>query len=327
MFRIRTLSRRAAALLSALLVPAALAAQSPSSGAAAGPPTGDAVTVGNMPIRVVLLTMGPGDAVWERFGHNAIWIQDLNTGVNLAYNYGMFDFRQENFFLNFAKGKMRYWMQGFDPSAMIDFYMRQNRSIWAQELDLTPRQAAELSAFLQWNAREENRFYRYDYFRDNCSTRVRDALDRVLGGAIRAATENTPSGATFRWHTARLIGYGAGDVPIYTGIMGGLGPAADRPISRYEETFLPMKLRDAVRRMQVRDETGGMVPLVRNERQIFAATRPPEPEAPPKWTLGYLLAGMALAGVLAVLGIRSRRSRGARAGFAALGGLWLLFAG
>jgi hypothetical protein len=328
MFRIRSLLRRAVPALPALLLSAALAAQSPSSGAAAaGPPTGGAVRVGDLPVRVVLLTMGPGDAVWERFGHNAIWVEDPNTGVNLAFNYGMFDFRQENFFLNFARGKMLYWMEGFDPARMVDFYQAQNRSVWAQELNLTPRQAAELSAFLQWNSLQQNRFYRYDYYRDNCSTRVRDAIDRVLGGAIRASSNGTASGTTYRWHTARLTGGTGGDVPIYTGLMGGLGPAADRPISRWEEMFLPMKLRDGIRALQVRDESGRTVPLVRSEREIFRASRPAEQAAPPKWTLGYLAAGVLLAAVLATLGVVSRRSGAARGGFAALGGLWLLLAG
>src|SRR5215212_1211669 len=60
-------------------------------------------------VRIYLLTMGPGDEVWEKFGHNAIWVHDPQRGADPAYNYGMFDFRQENFVLNFARGRMNYW--------------------------------------------------------------------------------------------------------------------------------------------------------------------------------------------------------------------------
>ena len=318
--RVRSRILLAALSLSAALAPAALPAQ------AGAPPL--AVDARNAPPpRVVLLTMGPGSAVWERFGHNAIWVQDPATGIDHAFNYGMFDFAQENFLANFIRGRMEYWMEPFDARRMMGFYQQQNRTIWAQELNLTPRQAVALRDFLLWNARPENRLYRYDYYRDNCSTRVRDALDRVLGGVLQAASDSAPAGTTYRWHTARLTGVGAGDVPIYTALMGGLGPAADRPISKWEEMFLPEKLRDGVRAARVRDASGRLVPLMRSERVIYEATRPAERAAPPRWTLGYLLAGVALAAVLALLAVRARRSGAARFGFSAVAALWLLFAG
>jgi hypothetical protein len=134
------------------------------------------------PPRISVVTVGPGDAVWERFGHNYIWVQDPARGIDLAYNYGMFDFGQENFFANFARGRMMYWMAALDPYLSLEHYSGQNRTIWIQELDLTAEQATALRDFLVWNERPENRNYRYDYYRDNCSTRVRDALDRAATG-------------------------------------------------------------------------------------------------------------------------------------------------
>jgi hypothetical protein len=282
---------------------------------------------GDTTLRIILLTMGPGDEVWEKFGHNALWVHDPVHGTDKAYNYGMFDFRQQNFVLNFVRGRMNYWMEGFDAYLTLDHYRMLNRSVWAQELNLSPEQAQSVRDFLEWNERPENRFYRYDYYRDNCSTRLRDVLDRILGGQLRRATARAPSGVTYRWHTRRLVGEGAGTIPIYTGIDAGLGPEADRPISKWEEMFLPMRLRDEVRALQVRGPNGQMQPLVAREQTIFTATRPPERRGPPGWLFGYLLAGLAIGGVIALLASATPRSRAARWGFSAVSALWLLFAG
>jgi hypothetical protein len=278
-------------------------------------------------LRIYLLTMGPGNEVWEKFGHNAIWVHDPASGTDQAYNYGMFDFRQKNFILNFARGRMLYWMEGFDAFVTLDHYRMLNRSVWAQELNLTPAQARAVADLMEWNQRPENRYYRYDYYRDNCSTRVRDVLDRVLGGALKAATANVPSGVTYRWHTRRLVADAAASLPIYTAINAGLGPAADRPASKWDEMFLPMRLRDEVGALKIRDAGGKLVPLVVREQTVFTADRPPERSGPPHWLLGYLLAGLAMAGAIALLARAARRSMAARVGFAVLAGLWLLAAG
>jgi hypothetical protein len=151
------------------------------------------------------MTMGPGPEVWERFGHNAIWIHDPVGGTDLAYNYGLFDFRQQGFLLRFAQGRMRYWMDGMDAERSAAAYMRRDRSLWVQELNLTGAQRAELQRFVEWNRQEQNKFYDYDYYGDNCSTRVRDALDRVLGGALKRQTEGLGTAFTFRDHTRRVL--------------------------------------------------------------------------------------------------------------------------
>ncbi|HVG46281.1 MAG TPA: DUF4105 domain-containing protein [Longimicrobium sp.] len=316
--RFLPLTRRALALLASLL---ALAAAPARAQPLAAPSRADST------VRVYLLTMGPGDEVWEKFGHNAIWVHDPGRGADQAYNYGMFDFRQENFILNFARGRMNYWMEGFDVFITLDHYRMLNRSIWAQELNLTPAQAHAVRDLMEWNQQPENRFYRYDYYRDNCSTRVRDILDRVLGGALKAATAGAASGVTYRWHTRRLVGDGGAGLPMYTAINTGLGPAADRPISKWDEMFLPMRLRDEVRALRIRDAGGSLVPLLAREQTVFTANRPPERKGPPSWLPGYLLAGLAVAGAVVLLARAARRSGAARTGFALLTVPWLLFAG
>ena len=115
-----------------------------------------------------------------------------SQGTDNAYNYGLFDFRQENFLLRFLRGQMWYWMAGF-PARAVRPALRPGQPLGLAPgaRDAAARPGSSCSEFLEWNERPENRFYHYDYYRDNCSTRVRDALDRVLGGRIHAGDRST----------------------------------------------------------------------------------------------------------------------------------------
>ena len=277
-------------------------------------------------LRVYLLTMGPGERVWERFGHNAIWIRDPASQPDTAYNYGLFDFQQENFLLRFIRGQMWYWMAGFPAEAYVRTYVRDNRSVWIQELNLPPAARLQLREFLRWNEQPEHRFYHYDYYRDNCSTRVRDALDRVLGGAIKAQTAGLPTGTTYRFHTQRLT---ANDPPVSTGLLLALGPGVDRPISAWEEMFLPLALREHARRVVLPGPNGTTVPLVAGERTLFESTAPEPPAAPPSWLPWYAAVGAVVGGLAVLLGAAAgdTERRWARIGLGLFSGLWGLLGG
>jgi hypothetical protein len=268
--------------------------------------------------------MGPGKAVWERFGHNAIWIHDPVQGTDKAYNYGLFDLRQENFLVRFLQGRMWYWMQGSPAQSFVELYRRANRSVWIQELEMPPKARHELQEFLEWNERPENRFYHYDYYRDNCSTRVRDALDRALGGRIRQETFELATGRTYRFHTRRLT---ANDPLVYTGLLLALGQPVDRPISAWEEMFLPLAVREHLRRINVPGSDGRPTPLVRSERTLFESSSAPPPDRPPFWLPIDLGIGLVLGSGIFVLGARAQRSRLARAGLIAVSGTWALLVG
>jgi hypothetical protein len=269
------------------------------------------------------MTMGVGAEVWERFGHNAIVVEDRSRGSSLAYNYGMFSFRQENFLLRFLQGRMRYWMAGYPTEDEIPRYVQLRRSVWKQELNLTPAQRVALRNYLEQNALPENRFYRYDYYLDNCSTRIRDAIDHVLGGAFHAQMA-APASGTYRFHTQRLNTH---NLPLYTGLLIVLGQRADAPVTRWEEMFLPLKLREYLREVRVPDSTGALVPLVRTERTLFESDAYPVPDVPPRWGWRYLLGGLVLGGIFAWGGAREERSRLARWGLAVGGTVWALITG
>ena len=295
----------------ALLLAHSMPAQNPPPPPGSSAPPGSSLTIS-------LVTMGVGVRVWERFGHNAILVEDREQGTRVAYNYGLFDFRQENFLLRFVQGRMLYWMQGLDADAMMRSYIRENRSVWIQELDLLPEQRARLRDFLIWNERPENRYYRYDYYRDNCSTRVRDALDRVLGGRLRALTDTVLTGTTYRSHTLRLT---ASDLPLYTALDVALGEPVDREITAWEEMFLPLSVREWVRRATISDPEGRERPLVRAERTVFISSVPEPPARPPARIPQFLAAGLLAGSGLAAL------ARRAPTAFRWTGGAWGLLAG
>jgi hypothetical protein len=276
------------------------------------------------PLTVYLMTMGPGKAVWERFGHNAIWIHDAQRGTDEAYNYGLFDLRQEKFLVRFLQGRMWYWMQGFPAQSYVETYRRANRSVWIQELEMTPEAKRELQVFLEWNERPENRFYHYDYYRDNCSTRVRDALDRALRGRIHEYAATRPTGKTYRFHTRRLT---ANDPLVYTGLLIGLGQPVDRKISAWEEMFLPLALREHLRGVTVLGPDGTGVPAVRSEQTLFESTDSPPPDRPPSWVGIYLGLGLVVGGSMIALGTAAQRGGVLRTGFLTLSAVWALLAG
>lgn len=273
-------------------------------------------------LTVYLLTMGPGDEVWEKFGHNAIWIHNDSQHSDVAYHWGLFDFSDKDFVPRFIQGRMRYSMGAFDLEQTLAQYRLTNRTVWAQKLNLTPGEKERLQEFVWWNVRPENRFYRYDYFRDNCSTRTRDAIDRILGGLIERATDSVRTRTTFRSHTARLT---QDDWPVFTGTMMGLGSPTDREISAYEEMFLPVRMMKQLRSVRV-PSPAGLVPLVENESVLFQATRAPEPEQVNRGIAGYLVIAViviATGAVLFIYGIRTRKL----AGFLGFAGLWSFIAG
>jgi hypothetical protein len=275
-------------------------------------------------LRISVITIGPGTQVWERFGHNAIMLEDTRTGQAVWYNYGMFDFGAKDFWPRFMKGDMRYWMQGGQVRLELPFYFESNRTVWAQELDIEPAQRLEIERFLEWNALPENKFYHYDYFRDNCSTRVRDVVDRVIGGAIKAQTEKSPAGVTYRSETRRLT---ESSLPVYVGIELGLARPTDEPISRYEEMFLPMALHRYLRDVTVTDADGTTHPLVKSERTLYTSTATQPPPQTPTWWPWFLLAGLIVGGALYATGRSFETSAPARTGFLVIGGAWTLFAG
>jgi len=215
-------------------------------------------------VRVSVLTFGPGEMLFDRFGHMAIRVRDSRTGLDSAYNWGMYDFNSPNFIGRFLTGETQYWMAGFPTALFVDYYRRAERSVWEQDLALDRVTADSLVAFLRWNAQPANKFYRYDYYLDNCATRVRDVLDQILGGGLKAQITGPGDGRTWRDETLRLA---AAFPSIGLGMTFALGRPADVPLTKWEMAFIPMHLRDQLRSVRVGEGTGAR-PLVVAERAL-----------------------------------------------------------
>jgi Domain of unknown function (DUF4105) len=128
-----------------------------------------------------LLTVEPGDELYSVFGHSAILIRDPESGLDRAYNYGTFPFDQPNFYLNFCRGKLLYMLDVESGRHFFKEYQYLQRQVTEQVLNLSPAQVTELYNLLEVNYLEENRYYKYDFFYDNCATRLRDIIRKGAG--------------------------------------------------------------------------------------------------------------------------------------------------
>jgi hypothetical protein len=311
--------RRCAALLLGaaawFVTTLALAADPPSAmdvPAQAAPPLG--VLEASEAPRIGLVTMEPGQEYWSRYGHNAILVDD---GIRRTlYNYGYFDFSQPRFLTRFLRGRMLYRLLALPMEEDLANYAAEGRGAVLQWLALEPGAARGLADHLAWNARPENADYRYDYFTANCSTKVRDALDGAFGGALRRELSGRSHGYTFRDEARRL----AATLPwLYLGTHLGLGPYTDRPVSLWEESFVPMRLRDALAQTRI----GGR-PVVARQVPLLPHRLVSPPDAPPQWRWRFATAGLATAALLGWT-TRRRAPRASRLAGAILAGLlWLV---
>ena len=130
-----------------------------------------------------VITCGAGNDFYTTFGHSAIRITDTAQGIDFVYNYGTFDFDIPNFYWTFARGRLDYCLSRSSMDNFLLTYRCEERAVWEQRLDFTPQQVNNLFLMLEWNYLPENRYYRYDFFRDNCATRVRDMVEAAAGHA------------------------------------------------------------------------------------------------------------------------------------------------
>ncbi len=269
------------------------------------------------PPSISLLTFQPGTVYWQRFGHNAILVRQ--GGKNTVYNYGIFDFNQDNFMLNFAQGKMQYRLAAEPLRYALYPYQVEGRWAVEQDLALAPDEATQLADFLVWNARPENAEYHYDYFIANCSTKVRDALNQALSGLLKEQLQERPASLSYRAQVARVS---APDLPFMLGMDVGLGPPSDQKINLWQESFIPGVLMRALRDVERADGR----PLVSDKRLLLKGSLPKEPSAPPVlWPL-FLAIGLGLA-LLIFLLAKARSNLAARCSLSILASLFALTCG
>ena len=277
-----------------------------------------------------LVTFGPGEIYFERFGHNAIWLREPALDLDHTFNFGYFDFEQEDFFLRFMRGRMLYFSIAQPATREFEYYRQENRSIRAQKLNLTTTQYQQLRDYLLREIQPENRNYRYDYYLNNCSTRIRDALDIALDGELYARTGQVSAKLNFRDQTRRLTQM---QFWYYLGLETGLGFPVDREVTRWDEMFIPMVVADEISAMTA-TTAGTDAPLVSADMMFFFSTLPAPAAAPDSIWYRYLILGLLVTGLAWISGkfmppiwlealVRSWILISATMGFV-LAALWLL---
>ena len=188
---------------------------------------------------ISLLTCDPGSELYSTFGHTAIRVKDVQNKIDVAFNYGIFDFDTPGFYTKFLRGKLDYMLGAYPYDSFMREYRRDKRSVTEQVLELDSLQKNQIFQFLVNNAKKENRYYKYDFFFDNCTTRSRDLFTSTLGIVFSKET----SDKTFRDLLDEFL---PGLVWSDFGIDLVIGAIADRNCSPYHQTFLPDYMMKAV---------------------------------------------------------------------------------
>ena len=186
---------------------------------------------------ISIITIGPGKQLYDSFGHNAIRVSDPSNGKDLAFNYGTFDFNTPNFYIKFGQGKLPYALSVSTYDGFLRNYIAEKRWIKQQKLDLSYGEKIAIFEFLLNNAQPSNREYQYDFFFDNCATRIRDVLAVNLGSKLSYKPEQYAASLySFRELIQQRLHWNSwGSL----GIDIALGAVIDRTANPWEHQFLP----------------------------------------------------------------------------------------
>lgn len=187
--------------------------------------------------QISIITLGPYQGeLYSAFGHSAIRVYDPQSRMDIAFNYGVFDFDQPNFYLNFTRGHLLYMLGYYDYELFRDHYISHNRFVHEQILDLTPEQKQRVFEYLVWNSQPENKNYLYDYFYNNCATKVRDVFVDVFGDSVKFDMAYATPGYTVRDLThSYLPKQPWGEL----GIEICLGLPMDKELTPFQYMFIP----------------------------------------------------------------------------------------
>ena len=261
--------------------------------------------------KIYLLTCSPGEALYERYGHTAILVQDEELGISDVYNYGIFDFNAEHFYWRFVKGETYYQLGKEDAYWFMRLYEHAGRQVNIQQLNLSPADRDAIYRALIINYYPENRVYLYNFVLDNCATRPYYLLMNALGerSAIKHQTTSNyiklhqttsnyiklhqTSDTTFRQLIRHYTPQGSwGDF----GINLVFGPRADKPMTAEQRLFLPEQLMNHISGLHYADGT----PLVAAEHiQPFVIQRVP-------WYATWYFGLAVLFAVLAIISLHDR---------------------
>jgi hypothetical protein len=249
----------------------------------------------NLTIKIAII--GPGDELYFWWGHIGLVIDDAYTGQSRFYDYGLFSFDNDNFFVNFTFGRLWYSC-GVTPAVYnIANYIATNRDITLYTLDFPPEKKELIYQKVQWDILPENRDYLYHHFRYNCATPIIDIINMATDGQFKEQFGNAPGRFTLRQHARRHTWFS----PFIDWILNfWMGQGIDVPVTVWDEMFLPSEVGRCINEFRYTDSNGISHPLVSAKEEIFRALgRPPVLEIPRKqWPreLGFsLIVALVLA--------------------------------
>jgi len=194
----------------------------------------------NDQIKISILTCSPGLELYSLFGHSAIRVQDPSRKLDIVFNYGIFDFNTPNFYPKFVRGKLKYSLGIGSFERFKRSYQYDKQSVVEQELNLSTESKQKLLLALEKNYRSENRYYLYDFLFKNCTTMIRDIIQKEIVGQLEYKDSNIISEQSYR----ELLSIYMTETPwIYTGIHLALGLSCDTEASNYQKMFLPDMLK------------------------------------------------------------------------------------
>jgi hypothetical protein len=225
---------------------------------------------------ISIITAGPGDVLYEVFGHSAIRVKDPTLNLDIIFNYGLFDFNQPNFYVNFVKGRLLYRLGKQSFRRFITSYDYQQRWVKDQVLNLSLVDRKKIFEYLNKNSLPENAEYLYDPYFNNCATKLRDIAKEILGNKIQFPSSFSDENFTLR----QLMNQ---ELPWNTwgsfGINLALGNTLDKEIIADNYMYLPDYVHNAFQNASI-TENKTITPLVLKESQLL---RYPEKQIDIQW--------------------------------------------
>lgn len=190
---------------------------------------------------VSLLTISDGGPLYSWFGH-AAFLVTTPDGRNYTFDYGTFSFNDEDFFVNFAFGRLWFLCVCSNAERQLEEIVSEGRTVTKVVLPLSTDQKKAVIQFLNTNSRYENRVYLYHHYEDNCATRLRDIIDWTTDGAFKAWAQDI-SGYTFRQQASRAL---SRNPLVLWGLDFLQSGRIDKTATLWDEMFLPEMLEKGV---------------------------------------------------------------------------------
>ena len=207
-----------------------------------------------------LLTCGPGTETYSIYGHSAVRVVIPDVNFDVVYNWGVFDFNTKNFAWKFAKGRLDYMVIAESSRGFLQGYFLEKRYVYSQRINLSSREMRIFTSMINENLKPENASYRYDFFYDDCSTRIRDLIEKSVGENLKYPPVERGKNPSFR----DMVGKYQNPYPwLKFGVDLIMGSTSDKEANFRNRMFLPVDMREELSKTLIRRDDK-MIPLLQN---------------------------------------------------------------